>query len=75
MSYRSSVINSDEYKNLPHRTEYSSTADIMTDTPHSVNYGAIVQLLDTEINAIMLGEKEMESTLKDANNKLKKLIR
>jgi hypothetical protein len=47
----------------------------MTDTPHSVNYGAIVQLLDTEINAIMLGENEMESTLKDANNKLKKLIR
>jgi hypothetical protein len=47
----------------------------MTDTPHSVNYGAIVSLLDSEIQAIMLGEKELNSTLKDANNKLKKLIR
>ena len=75
MSYRSSVINSDAYMNLPHRTEYASTAEIMTDTPHSINYGAIVQLLDTEIGAIMLGEKDMDSGLKDANNKLKKLIR
>ena len=65
----------DRYKNLPHRSEYASTADIMTDTPHSINYGAIVQLLDSEIGAIMLGEKEMDSTLKAANNKLKKLIR
>ena len=75
MSYRSSVINSDAYMNLPHRTEYASTADIMTDTPHSINYGAIVQLLDTEIGAIMLGEKDLDSGLRDANNKLKKLIR
>ena len=63
------------HKNLPHRTEYASTADIMTDTPHSVNYGAIVQLLDTEIGAIMLGEKDLDSGLKGANNQLKKLIR
>ena len=75
MSYRSSVINSDAYKSLPHRTEYASTADIMTDTPHSVNYGAIISLLDSEIQAIILGEKELDSTLKDANNKLKKLLR
>ena len=74
MSYRTSVINSDAYKNLPNRTEYASTADIMTDTPHSVNYGAIVDLLDSEINAIMIGEKDID-TLKAANNKLKKLIR
>ena len=59
--------------NLPHRTEYASTADIMTDT--SINYGAIVQLLDTEIGAIMLGEKDMDSGLKAANNQLKKLLR
>jgi multiple sugar transport system substrate-binding protein len=75
MSYRSSVINSDAYKSLPHRTEYASTADIMTDTPHSVNYGAIISLIDSEIQAIILGEKELDKTLKDANNKLKKLIR
>ena len=75
MSYRSSVINSDAYKNLPHRSEYASTADIMTDTPHSVNYGAIKSLIDSEIQSIILGEKELDSTLKDANNKLKKLIR
>ena len=47
----------------------------MTDTPHSVNYGAIIALLDSEIQAIILGEKELDSTLKDANNKLKKLLR
>ena len=43
--------------------------------PHSINYGAIVQLLDTEIGAIMLGEKDMDSGLKAANNQLKKLLR
>ena len=75
MSYRSSVINSDAYMNLPHRMEYASTAEIMTDTPHSINYGAIVQLLDTEIGAIMLGEKDLDSGLKGANNQLKKLLR
>jgi ABC-type glycerol-3-phosphate transport system substrate-binding protein len=47
----------------------------MNDTPHSVNYGAIISLIDSEIQAIILGEKELDKTLKDANNKLKKLIR
>jgi len=75
MSFRKSVIESAEYKNLPHRSEYSETASIMADTPHAIKYGAIQDLVGNNLIAIMTGEKEIDATLKDVNNKMKKLLR
>ena len=75
MSYRASVINSDAYKNLSHRSEYAETASIMADTPHAEKYGAIQDLIGNNLIAIMIGEKEMDATLKDVQNKMKKLLR
>jgi len=75
MSYRASVINSDAYKNLSHRSEYAETASIMADTPHAEKYGAIQDLVGNNLIAIMIGEKEMDATLKDVQNKMKKLLR
>lgn len=75
MSFRKSVIDSAEYKNLPHRSEYSETASIMADTPHAIKYGAIQDLVGNNLIAIMTGEKEIDATLKDVNNKMKKLLR
>ena len=75
MSYRASVIASDEYKNLPHRDEYAETANIMADTPHAEKYGAIQDLVGNNLIAILTGNKEMDATLKDVQNKMKKLLR
>ena len=71
----SSVIASDEYKNLPHRDEYAETANIMADTPHAEKYGAIQDLIGNNLIAILTGNKEMDATLKDVQNKMKKLLR
>jgi len=75
MSYRASVIASDAYKNLPHRDEYAETANIMADTPHAEKYGAIQDLVGNNLIAILTGNKEMDATLKDVQNKMKKLLR
>ena len=47
----------------------------MADTPHAIKYGAIQDLVGNNLIAIMTGEKEIDATLKDVNNKMKKLLR
>src|SRR6056297_4212051 len=57
MAVRNSVLESDEYASLPHRTEYAGTADIARDTPPAENYGAIQDVLNRELQAIWLTDK------------------
>ena len=42
---------------------------------HAEKYGAIQDLIGNNLIAIMIGEKEMDATLKDVQNKMKKLLR
>lgn len=74
MSVRNSVLNSDEYKNLPHRAEYAGTADIAKDTPPSERYGGIQDVLNRELQAIWLTGKEIDVALADAQDEVQDLL-
>ncbi len=66
MSVRKSVLQSDEYAGLPHRSEYAGTALIAADAPASENYGAIQDAMNRELQAIWLTGKSVETALADA---------
>ncbi len=74
MSVRNSVVNSDEYRNLPHRSEYADTAAIARDTPPSERYGAIQDVLNRELQAIWLTDKPVEAALQDAEFEVQDLL-
>ncbi len=74
MAVRNSVLASDEYANLPHRAEYTGTAAIARDTPPSERYGAIQDVLNRELQAIWLTDKDVETALADAEAEVQDLL-
>ncbi len=74
MAVRNSVLNSDEYANLPHRSEYAGTAAIARDTPPSERYGAIQDVLNRELQAIWLTGKSVDDALADAEAEVQDLL-
>jgi multiple sugar transport system substrate-binding protein len=74
MSVRNSVLESEEYRNLPHRAEYAGTAAIARDTPPSERYGAIQDVLNRELQAIWLTDKPVEAALEDSELEVQDLL-
>ena len=74
MSVRTSVLESDDYANLPHRSEYSATASIARDNPPSERYGAIQDTLNREFQAIWLTSKPVDTALADAQAEVQDLL-
>ncbi len=74
MAVRTSVLNSAEYAALPHRDEYTGTAAIARDTPPSVRYGAIQDVLNRELQAIWLTGKSVDTALADAQADVQDLL-
>jgi len=74
MAVRNSVLGSEAYASLPHRDEYTGTADIARDTPASVHYGAIQDVLNRELQAIWLTGKPVEEALADAELEVQDLL-
>ena len=74
MAVRKSVLESDEYANLPHRSEYTGTAAIARDTPPSPRYGAIQDVLNRELQAIWLTGKDVKAALSDAEAEVQDLL-
>lgn len=74
MAVRSSVLESEEYAALPHRDEYTGTADIARDTPPSARYGAIQDVLNREFQAIWLTGKSPDDALADAQLDVQDLL-
>jgi multiple sugar transport system substrate-binding protein len=74
MAVRNSVLESEAYANLPHRSEYSGTAAIARDTPPSANYGAIQDVLNRELQAIWLTGKSVDDALADAQAEVQDLL-
>ena len=74
MSVRQSVVDSEAYKSLPHRDEYTGTAAIAKDTPPSERYGAIQDVLNRELQAIWLTDKPVEAALQDAEFEVQDLL-
>jgi len=74
MAVRNSVLESDEYAGLPHRSEYAGTAAIARDTPPSDRYGAIQDVLNRELQAIWLTGKPVGDALADAEIEVQDLL-
>ncbi|WP_071674458.1 extracellular solute-binding protein [Nioella nitratireducens] len=74
MSVRNSVLSSDAYAALPHRSEYAGTAEIARDTPPSERYGAIQDVLNREFQAIWLTDKPIGDALGDAELDVQDLL-
>jgi len=66
LAIRNSVLDSEEYANLPNREQYSNTVNITRDTPDSRRYGAIQDILNREFQAIWLTGKSIDAALSDA---------
>jgi multiple sugar transport system substrate-binding protein len=74
MAVRTSVLESEEYNALPHRDEYTGTAQIARDTPPSERYGAIQDVLNRELQAIWLTGKPVGDALADAELEVQDLL-
>lgn len=74
MSVRKSVLESDAYAALPHRSEFSATASIAGDTPVTAKYGAIQDAMNRELQAIWLTGKAPEAALADAEQEVQDLL-
>jgi len=74
IAVRKSVLESGEYKNLPHRGEYAGTVAIARDTPPSKRYGAIQDVLNRELQAIWLTGKPVGDALADAEIEVQDLL-
>lgn len=74
MAVRTSVLESADYADLPHRAEYTATADIARDTPAAVRYGAIQDVLNRELQAIWLTGKSVDEALATAQEDVQALL-
>lgn len=66
MAIRKSVLNSEEYKNLPHRKEYAGSADMARSIPSNTHFSAVAETLTRELQAIWVSKKNVDTALADA---------
>lgn len=74
LAVRQSVLESDEYENLPHRDEYANTVSIAQDNPPSVRYSAIQDVLNRELQSIWLQGKSIDDALAAAEREIDRLL-
>lgn len=74
MAVRNSVLESDAYAGLPHRSEYADTASLAKDTPPHPRYGAIQDTLNRELQAIWLTGKSVDEALETAEAEVQDLL-
>ncbi|MCY4538319.1 MAG: extracellular solute-binding protein [Chloroflexi bacterium] len=67
---RSSVINSEEFQNLPHRAEYASMSQNVRSVPREVWGNAFWAIVHEEVEAAVLEIKTPEVALADAQARL-----
>ena len=71
---RSSVIMSEEFQNLPHRSEYASMSENVRSVPREVWGNAFWAIVHEEVEAAILGIKTPEVALADAQARLDDFI-
>ena len=67
---RTSVIESEEFQNLPHRTEYAEMSETVRSVPREVWGNAFWAIVHEEVEAALLGAKSPEQALSDAQSRL-----
>lgn len=74
MAVRNSVLESEEYASLPHRAEYTETAEIAADLPPTEQFESIQDVLNRELQAIWLTGKSVDDALSDAQLDVQDLL-
>ncbi len=71
---RTSVINSEEFQNLPHRAEYAEMSETVRSVPREVWGNAFWAIVAEEVEAALLGVKTPEVALADAQARLEDFV-
>jgi multiple sugar transport system substrate-binding protein len=74
LAVRTSVLEGDAYASLPHRDEYTGTAEIARDVQPVVRYEAVQDVLNRELQAIWLTGKPVNEALADADAAVQDLL-
>ncbi|MDZ7799319.1 MAG: extracellular solute-binding protein [Trueperaceae bacterium] len=74
LSVRESVLESEAYRSLPHRSEYASTVDIARDVERNAAFSAIQDVLNRRLQSIWLTGEEIESALSAADGEVQALL-
>jgi multiple sugar transport system substrate-binding protein len=74
LAVRTSVLESDEYAALPHRSEYAGTVERARDVTPIVRYDAVQDVLNRELQAIWLTGKPIDRALADAQAQVQDLL-
>jgi multiple sugar transport system substrate-binding protein len=74
LSVRTSVLESDEYRSLPHRDEYASTVDIARDVERNAAFPAIQDVLNRRLQSIWLTGAGIEEALSAADAEVQALL-
>lgn len=70
VSVRESVLESDQYQELPHRDEYLETAQIARAFPRVLGYNELETILQEEFQAVWITGKSPEDALADAERRI-----
>lgn len=71
---RSSVLASDEFRSLPHRSEYAEMSETVRSVPREIWGNAFWGIVHEEVEAALLGVKTPEVALADAQTRLEEFV-
>ncbi|MBY3128809.1 extracellular solute-binding protein [Rhizobium laguerreae] len=75
LSTRQSVLNSEEFKALPHRAEFADTAKNATSLPQIQNQRAVYNAMITDLNAMWLTGTDPQATLEAMQDGVERVLR
>jgi multiple sugar transport system substrate-binding protein len=75
LSVRQSVIASEEFKKLPHRSEYAETATIARAFPQVQNQRAVQDVMITELTSMWLADKSTTDSLASQQSRVDQILR
>ncbi|MFT4000856.1 MAG: extracellular solute-binding protein [Rhizobium sp.] len=75
LSVRQSVLNSEEFKALPHRAEFAETANHATSLPQIQNERGIYNAMTTDLNAIWLTGSDPQTALEAMQSGVERVLR
>lgn len=75
LSVRQSVLNSEEFKALPHRAEFADTANNATALPQIQNQRAVYNAMITDFNAMWLTGSDPQAALEAMQSGVERVLR
>ncbi|ALC89426.1 hypothetical protein AM500_06230 [Bacillus sp. FJAT-18017] len=72
---KTSVVESQEFKDLPYRSNYAEIADYVSYMPNSPKISAINDVIKKHLNNFMTGQVNAKETLKNAENEVNALLK